>query len=231
MNAEKLSNRLERVAAFIPHGARLADIGSDHAYLPCNVIKKGIVNFAIAGEVVPGPYQSAKQQVELLQLAEFVHVRLGSGLEVIEKGEVNAITIAGMGGTLITSILEEGKSKLTGEERLILQPNISAISIRKWLVANDWALVAEEIIEEDGKIYEVLVAERGKSQRYSEAELLLGPFLMAHKNEVFRKKWTFELTQWKQILANMMSAVDTDALQNKKTEILKKIAIVEEELN
>lgn len=62
MNTEKLSNRLEAVTNYIPSGARVADIGSDHAYLPCFTVKKGIVSFAVAGEVVEGPYQSAKNR-------------------------------------------------------------------------------------------------------------------------------------------------------------------------
>ncbi|WP_335869394.1 tRNA (adenine(22)-N(1))-methyltransferase [Bacillus sp. 2205SS5-2] len=227
MNAEKLSKRLEKVASFIPHESRLVDIGSDHAYLPCYAVKAGIVNFAIAGEVVEGPYESAKHQVQQLRLENHIRVRLGSGLEVISRGEVNVITIAGMGGTLISSILEEGKEKLVGNERLILQPNVSAISIRKWLMKNGWAVVKEEILEEENKIYEIVVAEKGDSYQLTEKELLLGPILIKENNDIFKKKWQQECDQWKRILKEMEQAEETSELSIKKSEFRKKITMVE----
>ncbi|MBM7584706.1 tRNA (adenine22-N1)-methyltransferase [Bacillus pakistanensis] len=233
MNVHKLSHRLETVASFIPKGSKIADIGSDHAYLPCFAIEKEIASFAIAGEVVDGPYQSALNQVKASELDEKVSVRKGNGLEVISQGEVDCITIAGMGGTLIATILENGKQKLEGVNRLVLQPNVSAISIRKWLLDHGWELVAEKILEEDKKIYEVLVAERGNTRKpYSnmENELLLGPFLIKEKSDVFIKKWTQEADQWKKIYAQMKDAEQNDELKKKRSVIERKIKIVEEVL-
>ncbi|MFD2446090.1 tRNA (adenine(22)-N(1))-methyltransferase [Bacillus sp. CGMCC 1.16607] len=234
MNTEKLSARLQLVVNFIPKGYNLADIGSDHAYLPCYAVKKGIVPFAIAGEVVEGPYQSALRQVKDEELTNRVSVRKGNGLEVIQPGEVDCITIAGMGGTLISNILEAGKEKLVNVKRLILQPNISAISIRQWLIQNDWELVEEEIIEEDGKIYEVLVAERGNSQKPYQMELhkglLLGPFLLKRRNEVFIKKWLDEKRNWEKIMTQLLSASQTVENMGKMTELKAKIKMVEEVL-
>ena len=231
MNVDKLSKRLERVTSYIPKGSLLADIGSDHAYLPCYAVKEGIVEKAIAGEVVEGPYQSALNQVNESNLDAYISVRKGNGLEVITPGEVTAITICGMGGSLITSILENGKSKLSGKETLILQPNVGAQFIRKWLVAEGWELKAEEIIEEDEKIYEILVAEKGEPLKaYQglsfEAAELMGPFLLKEKNSIFLKKWTFELKHWNKILKQIESS-DNERTQEKKEEILKSIELVE----
>lgn len=206
MNTEKLSNRLEAVTNYIPSGARVADIGSDHAYLPCYAVKKGIASFAVAGEVVEGPYLSAKKQVKMEGLENQISVRKGNGLEVISPNEVDCITIAGMGGALIASILEEGKSKLASVKRLILQPNLSAISIRSWLIDNGWELIAEQILEEDGKIYEILAAEKGeplKPYQNTEKGLLMGPFLMEQKSAVFQNKWLGEKKNWERILCSL----------------------------
>ncbi|MCJ8006853.1 tRNA (adenine(22)-N(1))-methyltransferase TrmK [Lederbergia wuyishanensis] len=233
MNIEKLSKRLETVTSFIQSGMRIADIGSDHAYLPCYAVKNGIAKSAIAGEVVEGPYQSALQQVRKSELTKKIDVRKGDGLAVISPSEVDCIIIAGMGGALITDILERGKEKLDGVKRLILQPNIGAESIRKWLYDHGWQLVDEKIVEEDGKFYEILVADIGSpSIPYKDfkKELLLGPFLLKNKNEAFIKKWQLELKQWKNILKELDKAEDSNKITSKKEEIMNKIDIVMEEL-
>ena len=231
MNTEKLSQRLEAVANYIPSGFRLADIGSDHAYLPCYAVKKGMVPFAVAGEVVEGPYQSAQRQVKLEGLEEKIIVRKGNGLEVITQGEIDCVTIAGMGGALIASILEEGKNKLDSVKRLILQPNLSAITTRQWLVDNGWELIAEEILEEDNKIYEILVAEKGdpfKPYKNLQKELLLGPLLMKQSSVSFQKKWRNELKNWQRILTQLENAAESEETIFKKKELKEKIQMVEE---
>lgn len=233
VNELMLSKRLKTVANEIPVGSKIADIGSDHAYLPCYAILQGISSFAIAGEVNDGPYQSAKKQVNQLNLNEYIKVRKGDGLEVLNKGEVNVVTIAGMGGPLISDILDKGKEHITEVERLILQPNIGAKKIRRWLLENNWELIKEHILVEDDKIYEVLVADRGNPlkpyhQNQMESCLLLGPFLKKEKSNVFIKKWTFELNKWREILAQLDHAIANNETQKKKIELTKKIKMVEE---
>lgn len=234
MNSENLSKRLHTVVSFIPKGSVLADIGSDHAYLPCYAVYKGLVQAAIAGEVADGPWTSAHNQVKEEGLEGFISVRKGDGLEVIQPGEATCITIAGMGGTLISNILERGKEKLEGTKRLVLQPNIQAINIRNWLLENDWELIDEVILEEDGKIYEVLVAEKGNGyQPYTtnkEAELLLGPFLMKECNDVFKKKWSAEKEHWQNILKQLETSGKTESSESKQEQLQRYSSFVEEAL-
>ncbi|MFK2824390.1 tRNA (adenine(22)-N(1))-methyltransferase TrmK [Bacillus sp. B190/17] len=235
MNINQLSNRLMAVASRIPPQAVFADIGSDHAYLPCYAIKKGMAYKAIAGEVAEGPLRAAEQQVKNAGLEEKISVRKGNGLEVIAVGEVDCVTIAGMGGTLIASILEQGKDKLTDVKRLILQPNLRADHIRRWLIENDWELIDEEIMEEDGKIYEILTAERGNPKKpYStrkELELLTGPMLLAEKSDVFFKKWQREADQLEVVLKNITKAENQEAALEKKQAVLHELQLIKEAID
>lgn len=95
MNAQQLSDRLKRVASYVPEGAVMADIGSDHAYLPCYLALNEKISAGIAGEVVKGPYDSAVKQVRQEGLADVIEVRLANGLDAIEPADgVTAITIS-----------------------------------------------------------------------------------------------------------------------------------------
>lgn len=234
MNSEHLSKRLACVASFVPKGSVLADIGSDHAYLPCFLVKAGMIQAAIAGEVAKGPYTSACNEVRRLQLEEHISVRMGDGLAVLKEDEgVSCIAIAGMGGALIASILEKGEQKLANVSRLVLQPNVGAQHVRKWLIDHEWQIIGEAILEEDNSIYEVIAAEKsGKREaELDEAALLMGPFLLKDKHPVFIKKWTEECRHWQQILARLQEAKGTPEIEIKKQTLLQKIQLVEEALS
>ncbi|MFC4356119.1 tRNA (adenine(22)-N(1))-methyltransferase [Chryseomicrobium palamuruense] len=229
MNSEQLSERLKRVGSYVEKNARLADIGSDHAYLPCYLAKHRLIDFAIAGEVVKGPFQSAERQVRSEGLTDRVEVRMGDGLEVIRsEDEISTITIAGMGGPLIAKILDRGEKNAALASRLILQPNIHAWSIREWAEKNEWNIVDEDILEENQKIYEILVLEKG-NMTLTEAQRLLGPILMKKKSETFQKKWLREKQEWVRILEHLPAEERPEILE-KKEELRIKIQMVEEVL-
>lgn len=208
----KLSKRLQMIADRVPLGSKVADIGSDHALLPTYLAQQGIILFAVAGEVNPGPFEAATRQVLESGLSKKISVRSGDGLAVIEAGEVNIITIAGMGGSLMASILEAGKHKLQGVTHLILQPNVGEDHVRRWLLEQSWKLESETILEEDGKIYEILTAiavpnEEKRTLEVLYAERLLpggvrvskerllqmGPYFISEAPEVWFTKWESEL--------------------------------------
>ncbi|MBN6013435.1 tRNA (adenine(22)-N(1))-methyltransferase [Streptococcus oralis] len=187
-----ISKRLELVASFVPHGAILLDVGSDHAYLPIELVERCQIKSAIAGEVVEGPYQSAFKNVEAHGLKEKIQVRLANGLAAFEEADqVSVITIAGMGGRLIATILQEGLEKLANVERLILQPNNREDDLRIWLQDHGFLIVAESILEEAGKFYEILVVEAGQ-MKLSASDVRFGPFLSKETSPVFVQKWQKE---------------------------------------
>ncbi|RWZ60054.1 tRNA (adenine-N(1))-methyltransferase [Halobacillus fulvus] len=234
MNVNQLSERLRKVADYLPRGAYFADIGSDHAYLPCYVCLHDGDAKAVAGEVNQGPYESAWNEVRSHGLENRIDVRLGDGLQVVEPGEIQQVVVAGMGGPLIRDILNNGEDKLSRVNRIVVQPNIDARSLRRWFYERGFQLVAEEILEENGHIYEILVAEKGDAHApYSEVELekelWLGPFLMRQKNEVFQKKWEEELNKKQKILEQIKQS--TKDQQEKIKEFEQEIQWLEEVLN
>lgn len=213
-----LSQRLQLIANKIPVGARVADIGSDHAYLPTYLVQAGKSPFVIAGEVNDGPFQSACKQIKATGLEEQVHVRKGNGLAVIKPNEVDTIVIAGMGGSLIVQILTDGFDALAGIERLILQPNVGEELVRKYALEHGWELIDEEIVEEDDRIYEILSFVKGNANRPYEnqqypIELLLkvGPYLLHKKDSVFYKKWRSELVKRQQVIEQLKQATNPTA--------------------
>lgn len=218
----QLSLRLHTIAQLIPNGAKVADIGSDHAYLPAYLVQSGKSRYVIAGEVNDGPYESAKRNIKQLKLEEYVYVRKGNGLEVIQPNEVDTIVIAGMGGSLITQILLQGLTKLEGVSRLILQPNVGENFVRMFAISHGWELTKEVILEEDGVIYEILDFTRGDSLRpYRDSSLpfpflvKLGPFLMQENSPLFRKKWQRELSKMEVILQQLQKSTNPEAVEKR----------------
>ncbi|MCC5895863.1 MAG: tRNA (adenine-N(1))-methyltransferase [Alkalibacterium sp.] len=230
MNSIHLSKRLEQVADYVDTDARLADIGSDHAYLPCYLAEKGQIEYAIAGEVVDGPFQNALKEVRQKGLEEKIDVRLGDGLMVLSTDDkIDTITIAGMGGALIRSILENGQSnqRITGKETLILQPNVFEETVRRYLMANNYTIAAESILEENEKIYEIIKAiPADVPVDYSKKECLFGPFLSKEKSDTFIKKWNQQLQTDLFILGQIEQSKDPD--ETKMTKLKEEIRLIKE---
>ena len=219
-----LDRRLKQVVDYIPKGSVLADIGSDHAYVPCYALQQGIISKGIAGEVNVGPMEAAKAQVDLIGAREVIDVRLGDGLAVLQEDEATCISICGMGGSLIRTILESGKEKLGAVERLILQPNVDGQHVRSWLLENGYVLVEEAIVEENDKVYEILVGEKGTETMYSDDltertwQLLFGPYLIQERPEAFKLKWSREADKLEYVLGQMADGIQSEELVQKQIE-------------
>ena len=215
MNVNHLSDRLASVASFIEDGARLADIGSDHAYLPTNLASQNKITSAIDGEVVAGPFQSAQQEIVRQELGHIVEARLGDGLSVIQpEDQINTITICGMGGALIVDILAQGlvDGKLATKPRLILQPNVAEDKVRQWLNQHNYEIVDEAMIAENGKFYEVIVADYRVQlqQELTKADMLFGLFNKEKYPTIFQDKWQLELKRTEYVLGQLEQAKQRD---------------------
>jgi len=207
LNENTLSIRLERVAAHVPAGARLADIGSDHGYLPVALMRRGAIEAAVAGEVALTPFQAAQRTVRENDLQARITVRQANGLAAINPADrITAISICGMGGETIRDILENGKTHLSGDERLILQPNGGEQPLRLWLMENGYRILSEEVLRESRFDYEIIVAERAEAVRYTDKELYFGPLQMQARSPAFLIKWQHKLHHKQKTLSQLAHA-------------------------
>jgi len=151
-----LGLRLQTVASFVPEGAKLGDIGTDHAYLPIALYEAHQISKAVAVDVHEGPYQSALTAVKDRQLESVIDVRLGDGLMPLVPGEVNVLTLAGMGGRTMLDILSARVDVLNSVTDLIVQPQGGEGAVRLALLDGGWRLKAERLVEEDNRKYVVM---------------------------------------------------------------------------
>ncbi len=207
MNEHTLSRRLERVAALVPAGARLADIGSDHAYLPVALMRRGLITMAVAGEVATTPFSAAQRTVRENGFEQHIHVRLADGLAAIEVEDgIDTISLCGMGGETIRDIFEAGDGRLSGRELLILQPNGGEPELRQGLMDNAYRIVHEDVLLENRFDYEIIVAERSGPVVYSPEALYFGPLLMLERSPAFLDKWQRRLRNKQRTLAGLQRA-------------------------
>ena len=155
-----LSPRLKSAASFVPRGCRLADIGTDHARLPIYLIKSGVIESAVASDIAGGPLEKAAENLKYYGLTDFVSLRKADGLYAISDYEVDCAVIAGMGGELISGILENYIPK--GIKRLIIQPMTDAFFVRRVLPKCGFKIISEDIVRERSKMYIIICAEPGK---------------------------------------------------------------------
>ncbi len=181
----KLSPRLAAVAALFCPDNVAADIGTDHASLPIYLVKNNICPKVIAGEKVNGPYLAAVKAVQNYNLQDKIAVRLGDGLKILQLGEADMISIAGMGGFLIKDILAASPKIVAKTKRLILQPQRDESLLRGYLQTIGWQITAEDLVWDKGKYYQIIAAEQGQMQ-LDARQLLFGPQLLAKRHPLLK---------------------------------------------
>ncbi len=153
-----LDERLRVVASMVEKGSRIADIGTDHAYLPVWLVENGVCPSAIAADLRSHPLEMARRHIEEAELTQVIQTRLGDGLSPIDPEEVDAIIIAGMGGETIAAILRAAEWLTHCPKRLILQPMTKAEETRRQIFESGYMIAEEHLVTDGRHLYPVMAA-------------------------------------------------------------------------
>lgn len=222
-----LSQRLKRLASYVEKNDILGDIGTDHGYIPIYLLENDVTNQIIASDLNEGPLENAREELSKRGLLQPVDLRLGGGLQPYTPGEIDTALIAGMGGTLIKNILEDGKKHLPYLKKLILQPMHGVVELRKFILNNGYQIVDEDLIYENNIYYEIIVAKRGKAQRYDHINLEFGFYMLEKNPEVSKAYVNLKLEKLQQIVSNI-TRHGSSASQEKIKELRKSIEAYKE---
>lgn len=223
MDYPRLDDRLKSVADFIPPCDTFLDVGTDHAYLPVYLLKKGICKKAIASDLRVGPLKSAEKTASLYGVTNNISLRLGSGFETARKGEVSAAAVCGMGGILISEILKASEDIVREIETLILQPMTAVYELRCFLYENGYTIDDEILRTDNGKIYSILKVHSGKCNAPSDAEIFMGKHILQKNGELY--------TKYKEKQIKKLETQIQGMKKSKNEESLKKLEETEKLLN
>lgn len=213
----KLSQRLQAIADLVPQGARVADIGTDHGFLPCYLAQNGQAEQVIACDINAQPLALAQKNITDYSVSDKVSTRLGNGLQVIAPGEVDVVTIAGMGGSLMLEILDAAPQVVDRLKRVILQPNVGAEAVRIWAEKNRWHIVREDLVRENDRFSVIIAIEPGRSLKpMSAVELYLGPELLADQHPLLGLYISEEWEKAQKVLAQLALSDSEESRQKEK---------------
>lgn len=232
----KISDRLKTAASLIREGAVLADVGTDHGYVPIYLLEQKKIKSAIAMDINKGPLERAREHIHLYGMDAYIQTRLSDGVAALEKGEADSILVAGMGGGLVMHILEEGKDICQAAGELILQPQSELCSVRDYLAKNGYMIDAERMVFEDGKYYPMMRVhyqtgknkntditekdtalknagncERQDQSRYK-VECLYGRHLLMEKNPILHQYLQKEHKVFETILDNLLKQPESEKI-------------------
>lgn len=206
-----MSNRLELIASLAKNGVGVADVGTDHAYIPIMMRKSGYKGNIIAGDINECPLEKARQSLENAGLSDSVELVLCDGLSGVDSSKVDTVIVAGMGGDTITGILDRGLYDMPewasrSDYKLILQPVTKPEILRFWLVNNGFIITSEMQTEENGMLYQIICAQPGESPKYKDAELYTGRLEQIRDSKYFDKLLSMHIERFKAAADSLQNA-------------------------
>lgn len=229
----ELSKRLQAVAALAAQGDTIADIGTDHAYIPIELIQRRVISYAIAMDVHRGPLERAAAHVQAAELEKKIELRLSDGFEKLSPGEVDCAVLAGMGGNLVMKILKDNMRVTCSLKSCILQPQSEIAKVRAFLIEEGFLIIAEDMVCEDGKYYpmmKVLTPGNGPAEpMWDEVQLRFGKLLLEKKHPVLRQLLQRDLKLTEDILNNLPLG-GGERIENRKVQLNQEIRYIREGL-
>ena len=199
----ELSQRLSAVASLVTRGASVADVGTDHGYVPIYLAETGRCTHMIAMDINQGPLNRAEEHIREHGLTHRIETRLSDGLKSLKKGEADTMIAAGMGGGLVIKILEEAPELAADIREFILQPQSEIHKVRAYLNQNGFCLAEEKMAEENGKFYPVMKLRHGREPEYTEPELYYGRKLLYNRDKALHRFLIRERQRMKGILREL----------------------------
>jgi len=194
----RVSGRLQKIAHMVKYSS-VADIGTDHGYLPIFLMQNGLAERALAADVNPGPLESAQRNINEAGLGGPITTRLCNGLDCIDPADYEACVISGMGGGLIIDILRQNLEVAQSFKQLLLSPQRDVPDVRRFLHQHGFCINDEYMLEEKGKMYNILDVSPGVEPEYDGAGYAFGAILINKKSEILRKYINIELNKAKKI--------------------------------
>ena len=220
-----LSNRLQLIADMVPACEVMADIGTDHGYLPIDLVQSGKVGKAYAMDINKGPLAKADANIQDADLQSRVTTMLSDGMAHLPE-DVQVVVIAGMGGMLIGSILESEQKKLNQLSHLVLSPHLHVVEMRKKVHALHWCIAKEHMVEDAEKYYTVMTCEP-RTESYSQIEYQYGRQLMILRDPVWLKYMAFKYEKLKKIAMGLRNK-NTENTRTRLLEIEAELREIEE---
>ena len=199
----QLSKRMKAVADLAGMGDCLADVGTDHGYIPIYLLEEGRFHRGIAMDVHEGPLLRARENIQSHGLSDRISCRLGDGLERLGKGEADTVVIAGMGGSLIIRILTEGEEVLKEVSRLVLQPQSEIAKVRDFLQEQGYQIEKEHMVLDEGKYYQVMRIGHGRMEKLLPEEAKYGSFLLKENDSCLKGYLNREEQKFREILESL----------------------------
>jgi tRNA (adenine22-N1)-methyltransferase len=218
---------MKAVAAMVTPGGVLADVGTDHGYVPIALLQRQKIRGAIAMDINEGPLTRAQANIAAAHLEDYIETRLSDGFSALRPGEADSILIAGMGGEMILHILSEGEEVCDAAGELILQPQSDIRKVREYLREHKYKIIDEDMVCEDGKYYPMMRAIKVKeddtwekmNEQVKTACDIYGPLLLRNGNPVLRRFLVRQHRQLTQIIQSLSIQKESEAICRRKAEL------------